>query len=68
MPSTEMLREETTPQTFYAVLDEDGAYWAGPYDNAHEAESVAKLEAGNWSEPFRVIQYTVIATFGGTDE
>lgn len=55
-------------QTFYAVLDEDGAWWAGPFENANKAEAMAEREAKRWEESYRVIQYTVIATFGGTDE
>lgn len=57
----------TTPQTFYAVLDEFGEIIAGPYGNANKAEAVAQAEAKYWDEPKRVIAYTVIATFGGTD-
>lgn len=60
----------TSPQTFYAVLDADGAWWAGPFENANKAEYVARKESEEWSGfgAYRVIAYTVIATFGGRDE
>lgn len=58
----------TTPQTFYAVLGEDGAWWAGPYENANKADHIAKSEAQRWGKVYRVIAYTVIATFGGDDD
>ena len=58
----------TTPQTFYAVLDEDNEIVAGPYENANKADSVAQHKSviNGWT--YRVIAYTVIATFGGDDD
>lgn len=57
----------TEQQTFYAVLDEGNNWYAGPFENANKADAVA-LSGYTTGEILRVIQYTVIATFGGTDE
>ena len=58
----------TEPQTFYAVMTEDEVVLPERYENADKAELIAQREARKWGTPHRVIAYTVIATYEGTDD